>query len=89
MKAITSTYANIRIKHAWHTVVGTGCVAYVAAGTRVIHCCSLQEYVPQEKLAEVRRVLHGFNCGGLVPQLQLPEKLCAAAAAEHVDLQVL
>lgn len=49
---------------------------------------TVQKYIPQDKLAEVRRVMYGHNCGGLVPQLQLPEKLYAAAAAERLDLQV-
>lgn len=48
----------------------------------------LQKYVPLDKLGEVRRVLYGHNAGGLVSQLQLPEVLYAAAAAERVDLQV-
>jgi hypothetical protein len=49
----------------------------------------VQKYVPLEKLAEVRRVLYGHNAGGLVSQLQLPEVLYAAAAAERLDLQVM
>jgi hypothetical protein len=49
----------------------------------------MQKYVPLEKLSEVRRVLYGHNAGGLVSQLQLPEVLYAAAAAERLDLQVM
>ena len=47
----------------------------------------MQQYVPLEKLAEARRGLYGHNAGGLVRQLELPEVLYAAAAAQRLDLQ--
>mmetsp|Transcript_2971 Transcript_2971/g.8705 ORF Transcript_2971/g.8705 Transcript_2971/m.8705 type:complete len:406 (-) Transcript_2971:2624-3841(-) len=47
----------------------------------------LENYVPLEKLAEVRRVMYGHNSGGLVRQLTLPEEMYAEAGIASLDLR--
>lgn len=46
-----------------------------------------QEYVPEDKLAEVKRVLYGANQGRPVEALQLPKEVAALAVAHDFDLQ--
>lgn len=47
----------------------------------------VQEYIPPDKLAEVRRVLYGCNNGKPIEPLALPAGTAAAAAASNFDLQ--
>ena len=54
---------------------------------RTARLVPLQEYVPADKLVEVKRVLHGSNQGRPVEALDLPTKLLDAAGAYCIDLQ--
>ena len=47
----------------------------------------LQAYVPEEKLAEVQRVLYGANMGAPVAALPLPEAVTAAAEGGDLDVK--
>lgn len=47
----------------------------------------LDEFIPADKLAEVKRVLYGNNCGGPVEALQPPSRVVAAAKEADFDLQ--
>jgi beta-ureidopropionase len=47
----------------------------------------LQEYIPAEKLSEVKRVLFGANQGKPVTALQLPASLQQLAEEQAFDLQ--
>jgi beta-ureidopropionase len=47
----------------------------------------MQEYVPEEKLAEVERVLYGANQGKPVQALPLAKELLEAAQSAGFDLQ--
>ena len=47
----------------------------------------LEEHLPADKLAEVRRVLYGCNMGSPVKPLALPHAVVAAAEAGGFDLQ--
>lgn len=47
-----------------------------------------QEHVPADKLAQVKGVLYGLNCGKPVAAVPLPAELTSAAAASGYDLQV-
>uniref|UniRef100_A0A7R9V6E3 Beta-ureidopropionase n=1 Tax=Chlamydomonas euryale TaxID=1486919 RepID=A0A7R9V6E3_9CHLO len=47
----------------------------------------LEEYLPKEQLAQVKRVLYGHNCGGPVEAMELPSGAVAAAAAGGFDLK--
>lgn len=47
----------------------------------------LQEYVPQDKLNEVKRVLHGYNQGKPVQPISLPQALLDSAKAGNFDVQ--
>lgn len=46
-----------------------------------------QAYVPEEKLAEVQRVLYGANMGAPVAALPLPEAVAAAAEGGGLDVK--
>jgi hypothetical protein len=47
----------------------------------------VQHYLPEDKLLEVKRVLHGFNQGAPVASLGLPDKLLEVAKSGDFDLQ--
>jgi len=47
----------------------------------------LQEYVPEDKLLEVKRVLYGYNQGKPVQTLSLAKDLLASAQEAGFDLQ--
>ncbi|GAB4820564.1 hypothetical protein N2152v2_007610 [Parachlorella kessleri] len=47
----------------------------------------LEEYVPEDKLLEVKRVLYGYNQGKPVQTLPLAKELLAAAQGAGFDLQ--
>ena len=49
---------------------------------------SPQEHLPADKLAQVKGVLYGLNCGKPVAAVPLPPALSSAAAAGGYDLQV-
>jgi hypothetical protein len=46
-----------------------------------------QEYLPEDKLREVQRVLHGYNGGKPVEALPLSEELKEHASQQQFDLQ--
>jgi beta-ureidopropionase len=47
----------------------------------------VQEYLPPDKLAQVRRVLQGANQGGAVRAIELPSELSLTACERNFDLQ--
>ena len=47
----------------------------------------MQNYIPQDKLVEVKRVLYGVNRGVPVQELPLNKQLHEAAASAGFDLQ--
>ena len=47
----------------------------------------LQNYIPEDKLVEVKRVLYGANRGAPVQKLSLHQDVTAAAAAADFDVQ--
>lgn len=46
-----------------------------------------QDHLPPEQLCEVKRVLHGYNCGEPVAAQPLPAAAVAAATTSGFDLQ--
>ena len=49
--------------------------------------CSLQNYIPDDKLSEVKRVLYGANQGGPVQKLEVGEETLHKAQQGDFDLQ--
>ena len=47
----------------------------------------LQNYIPQDKLTEVKRVLYGANQGGPVQKLELDQQTLQTAQEADFDLQ--
>ena len=47
----------------------------------------MQKYLPPKELAEIQRVLYGFNQGKPVATLELPEELLQLAQDRLFDLQ--
>jgi hypothetical protein len=68
-------------------VVAAGCAARKTDATVHCHLLRAQEYLPEDKLREVQRLLHGYNGGKPVEALALGEALRQHASQQQFDLQ--